>query len=119
MRYDISGTTMQTVGVDLFVQWRGDAEALARRLKRLEAQGPLALKMITNRGVKVWPEGLPETFCTDHWRCRFQTAEAGAATRRHIIDLLVHLDHAGIDFVKTEGLYRFDNEPGYSLGQGQ
>ena len=28
-------------------------------------------KMITNRGVKVWPEGFPETFCTDHWRCRF------------------------------------------------
>ena len=27
--------------------------------------------MITNRGTKVWPDGAPETFCTDHWRCRF------------------------------------------------
>jgi isocitrate dehydrogenase len=33
--------------------------------------------------------------------------------------LLDRLTRAGIDWVKTEGLYRFDGEPGYSLGQGQ
>jgi hypothetical protein len=22
--------------------------------------------MITNRGIKVWPDGFEETFCTDH-----------------------------------------------------
>lgn len=27
--------------------------------------------MIFNRGTKVWPRGMPETFKTDHWRCRF------------------------------------------------
>ena len=31
----------------------------------------LKLKMITNRGVKVVPNGNPETYCTDHWRFRF------------------------------------------------
>lgn len=25
----------------------------------------------------------------------------------------------GIDFIKTEGLFSFDGERGYSLGQGQ
>ncbi|MBL4544633.1 MAG: hypothetical protein JKP95_01840 [Oceanicaulis sp.] len=39
----------------------------------------MSLKMITNRGVKVWPQGLPETFKTDHWRCRFM-ARACART---------------------------------------
>ena len=32
----------------------------------------LKLQMITNRGVKVYPNGNPHTFCTDHWRCRFK-----------------------------------------------
>ena len=45
-------------------------DILAENLKKAEGDG-LELLMITNRGVKVWPEGLPETFCTDHWRCRF------------------------------------------------
>ncbi|WP_215730423.1 hypothetical protein [Rhodoglobus vestalii] len=39
--------------------------------------------------------------------------------RSHVIQLLDRLDQAGLDFVKTEGLYRFDDELGYSLGQGQ
>ena len=32
------------------------------------------LKMIDNRGVKVWPDGMPETFCTESFRCRFLKA---------------------------------------------
>ena len=28
----------------------------------------MRLDMISNRGVKVWPEGHAETSCTDHWR---------------------------------------------------
>jgi isocitrate dehydrogenase len=26
---------------------------------------------------------------------------------------------AGIEFIKTEGLYNFDGKPGFSLSQGQ
>jgi isocitrate dehydrogenase len=75
--------------------------------------------MITNRGVKVWPDGLPETSCTDHWRCRFLAPCDGGAHRSHVVELLGRLDRLGVDWIKTEGLYRFDGEPGYSLGQGQ
>jgi isocitrate dehydrogenase len=106
-------------GVDVFVHWRErDPAALARALEDLGCRW-LKLAMITNRGVKVWPDGLPETFCTDHWRCRFLAPRAGGAARSHVVELLARLDRAGIDFVKTEGLFRFDGEPGYSLGQGQ
>lgn len=107
----------ETVGVDLFVHWRGDAEALASRLQHIEG-GPLTLKMITNRGVKVWPEGLPETFCTDHWRCRFMNG-GGPVALREIIALSGRAVDAGIEFIKTEHLCTFDGEPGFSLGQGQ
>jgi isocitrate dehydrogenase len=109
----------EQVGVDVFVDWAPpgrDPAALAARL--LAAAGDtLPLKMITNRGVKVWPDGLPETFCTDHWRCRFQ-ADTPIA-RAAVPELLTRLVAADIDVIKTEGLYLFDGEPGFSRGQGQ
>ena len=90
---------------------------LAARLKGAAPAG-VELALITNRGVKVWPDGYPETFCTDHWRCRFEGTESGI---RHddVVELLRSLSYAGVDFIKTEQLYTFDGERGYSLGQGQ
>ncbi|EYR63098.1 isocitrate dehydrogenase [Actinotalea ferrariae CF5-4] len=115
------GTEVRTMdGVDVFIASDDrDPQALADILTRATEGLRLQLSMISNRGLKVWPGGMPETFCTDHWRARFQSAEPGGADRRHVLELLSHLDTAGVDFVKTEGLYRFDGEPGYSLGQGQ
>src|SRR5262249_39841983 len=55
------------VGVDVFFDWTGRSAAdLADKLKPADGNG-LTLSMITNRGVRVWPDGLDETFCTDHW----------------------------------------------------
>jgi isocitrate dehydrogenase len=108
------------VGVDVFLDWDQqdrDPQRLASLLRPL-ADG-LALKMITNRGVKVWPEGLPETFCTDHWRCRFVPAGGTSLDHRAILRLLDRLATAGFDFIKLENLYTFDGQPGYSLGQGE
>ena len=107
----------ETVGVDLFVQWRGGPQDLAQQLQAI-ADGPLALKMITNRGVKVWPGGMPETFCTDHWRCRFMNG-GGPVSLHDIVGLSLRAAEAGVDFIKTEHLCTFDGEPGFSLGQGQ
>ncbi|MBG6215050.1 isocitrate dehydrogenase [Cryobacterium sp. CAN_C3] len=107
-------------GVDVFLHHRDrDPAALAAALTQAADGTWLSLQIITNRGVKVWPDGLPETFCTDHWRARFQSRQPGLTHRSHVIQLLHRLDRAGLDFIKTEGLYRFDDELGYSLGQGQ
>ena len=73
--------------------------------------------MITNRGVKVWPQGLPETFKSDHWRCRFQSDNP--ITHGDVLALLSRVNRQGLDFIKTEHLYTFDGVPGYTLGQGQ
>jgi len=108
------------VGVDVFVHEAGVApDLLAERLRQRVAPG-LRLQMITNRGVKVWPHGLPETFCTDHWRCRFVAAQAEAEIGHEaIVELLARLTRAGVDVIKTETLCTFDGERGYALGQGQ
>ena len=103
------------VGVDVFVDAVITPSDLAPKLQAA-TRAPLTLRMITNRGVKVWPNGHAETLCTDHWRCRF---EANPLEPAQIATLLADLAAAGIDFIKTEHLYQFDGKPGYSLGQGQ
>jgi isocitrate dehydrogenase len=109
-------------GVDVFLDWDEDdrnPDALGKKLEDAAPDG-IMLKMITNRGVKVYPEGQPETFCTDHWRCRFlSTTDGGAIEHTLVIKLLSELDEAGFDFIKTEHLYAFDGQRGYSLGQGE
>ncbi len=109
-------------GVDVFLQWTEsdrDPDVLGAELAKAGADD-LQLTMITNRGLKVWPNGAPETFCTDHWRCRFGGDPNGPAVdAKAIIDLLPRVHALGFDIIKTENLYTFDREPGYSLGQGQ
>ncbi|QDU63749.1 Isocitrate dehydrogenase [NADP] [Planctomycetes bacterium Pan216] len=109
----------ELVGVDVFVcDATRDANKLSEKL--LAVAGDLKLKLITSRGVKVWPEGAPETYCADHTRCRFVAPEAGQTiTHEQIVGLLQRCAGASIDFIKTESLCTFDGEIGYSLGQGE
>lgn len=106
-------------GADVFVHWNGhNPNALAEELLKL-VKDEMELTMITNRGIKVWPKGFDETFCTDHWRCRFQLRAGYEMDYSHIVGLLQRAFEAKIDVIKTENLYMFNGEKAYSLGQGQ
>ncbi len=108
------------VGVDVFLDCDDDGrqpDVLGERLTKQDGDG-LRLKLITNRGVKVYPEGLPETFWTDHWRCRFVATGDGVEARQ-VVALQSRLVEAGFDVIKTENLYTFDGERAYSLAQGE
>lgn len=107
------------VGVDVFLNWTaGTADELGEKLKSL-ASDELKLLMISNRGVKVYPGGQPETFCSDHWRCRFMPPQDGAIiSHAAIINLLQRIADADLDFIKTENLCNFDGERGFSVDQG-
>jgi isocitrate dehydrogenase len=73
--------------------------------------------MIDNRGVKVWPAGRKETFCTDSFRCRFQAE--GQTDMGKLLDVVRRISDAGIDIAVTETLRDFDGKAGYTLAQGQ
>jgi len=106
------------VGVDVFLDWeRGSPNDLGSALRRVSA-GPLELRVITNRGISVWPDGIPETFCTDHWRCRFLATGGEEVSPHHIVELLGRIAEAGFESIKTENLYLFDGEPGFSAVHG-
>ena len=106
-------------GVDLFIHRDlSNADELARLVEQINTTD-VQLHMITNRGIKVWPDGFPETFCTDHWRCRFKPKDGKIISKKDIITLLASAEVNNIDVIKTENLYSFDGRPAYSLGQGQ
>lgn len=108
------------VGVDIFVNWNGYvADELAAKLQPLTQNHNVQLSMITNRGIKVWPNGFPETFCTDHWRCRFKPTNGKMLNKSTIAQLLVEAEALQIDTIKTENLYEFDGKSAFSMGQGE
>lgn len=118
--------TKQTIktlkGVDLFIDWDKDdrnPDILADYLNKSAENVTLKLKLITNRGVKVYPEGMPETFKTDHWRCRFVPKNGEEVTNKDILELMTSVENHKLDVIKTENLYNFDGERGYTLAQGE
>lgn len=115
------------VGVDVFIDWSGsDPKEIGTKLAALNDD--LKLKMITNRGVKVYPGGHEYTYCTDHWRCRFVSSDSDTSATpsvyekiqyQQLLQLLQKLHQADFDVIKTENLYEFDGKRGFSLGQGE
>jgi isocitrate dehydrogenase len=108
----------ELVGVDVFIQYPEDIDALSQILTDLENHG-LKLTMISNRGVRVWPVRMPETACGDTWRCRFMGKTNDKLSLKQVTQLMQRLTDGHIDFVKTENLYTFDGVAGYTVAQDE
>ncbi len=108
----------ELTGFDLFIHWSGNnPNEIGEKLSKI-GSAKLSLNMISNRGIKVWPEGLKETFCTDHWRCRFKSTN-GPVKQTEILEIMTKAVESGLEVIKSENLYNFEGKPAYSLGQGQ
>ncbi|MBN8530967.1 MAG: NADP-dependent isocitrate dehydrogenase [Alphaproteobacteria bacterium] len=110
----------ELVGIDVFLDWNGqNPQEIGERINAFSTDR-LKLKLITNRGLKVWPETPAGVNLYDHWRCRFVAGEdAKTITHQDIASLIGKYAEAGLDFIKTEHLYNFDGERGYSQAQGE
>lgn len=111
----------ELVGVDVFLQWDESGrnpEVLGNLINDISS-GKLHLSMITNRGTKVYPDGMPETFCTDHWRCRFKNEALEQIPYSDVMTVLQQVSDKGLDVIKTENLYLFDGQAGFTAAQGQ
>ncbi|WP_439132564.1 NADP-dependent isocitrate dehydrogenase [Polaribacter sp.] len=115
------------VGVDIFINWKGNNPNIIGDALNSINSFKMKLKMITNRGVKVYPDGMKETYCTDHWRCRFVDVNSKIEGQKiynqvdfeKVIALQSKLHNEGFEIIKTENLYEFDGKRGFSLGQGE
>ena len=110
----------ELVGVDVFFQWdKRNPVEFGQKLETFNGDG-LRLTSLSNRGVKVYPHGFEETFCTDHWRAGFMSDRDNAlVTHQQIVNLLDRFQKSGLDFIKIENLYTFDGQKGYVASQGE
>ncbi|MEX1012804.1 MAG: NADP-dependent isocitrate dehydrogenase [Waddliaceae bacterium] len=107
----------ETVGVDVFIDHTGNLEELLEQLEKVKSD-KWQLQMVANRGVQVWPNPMPETFCVDSWRCRFMFQNE-RDPHQTVIELLRALAEYKMDFTHTENLCTFDGAAGFSTREGK
>lgn len=114
----------ELIGVDIFIDNRRDnlsADALAAKLKAVE--NALKLIVVTSRGLKIWPKVTVLDPYLQHCCCRFQTSadvnQLKSVSYDDVLSVMQKIHELGLDVIKTENLYTYDGEPGFTLAQGQ
>ncbi len=109
----------RVIGADIFLESALSPEALGRSLERLAADSPLQLKMISNRGTKVYPPTGAITDCVDHWRCRFVLRDPGSEVSDAALLALLQRVAAEHRWMHLEKLQEFDGALGFTMAQGE
>ncbi len=115
----VKASERRVVGVDIFVESPLSPEALGKSLEQLAAGTPAKLKMISNRGTKVYPPTGAITDCVDHWRCRFVVREANASLEDAAVFDLLQRVAAQHRWMHVEKLMEFDRVSGFTMAQGE
>ncbi len=109
----------RVIGADVFVESSLSSEQLGASLDQLSGETPLKLKMISNRGTKVYPSAGALTDCVDHWFCRFiLRANDGELTDEQLLGLLLRISTQH-RWVHLEKLQEIDGESGFTKAQGE
>lgn len=107
-------------GVDVFIESSENVEALGKQLENVAAHTALKLKLISNRGVKVYPGQTGTTpDLTDCYRCRFVAKESTVGSSdAEICDLIASINK-NFRWMHIEKLNVFDGVPAYSKSHGE
>lgn len=117
----ISAVKKELVGADVFIHWDSSQEELIGRLNSIKISDfNLKLQFISNRGVKVWPEKLPETLCSDCWRCRFMQESKELPLAYHqVVELLQSIVEKNIEISQVQSLYVIDGKRCFTVLQDE
>ena len=129
-RLDVSGIAVsepvatddgrrEVVGVDVFVESSLRPAELGASVESVLAGTRLRLKLISNRGTKVFAATGAEPDCVDHWRCRFVLGSNGSELEdREVTELLERLGERH-RWMHVEKLQSFAGEPAFTKAQGE
>lgn len=105
------------IGIDIFVEYLDGLPPLPEQV------GNLKLKMVSNRGTKVYPGEVPNIYLVDHHRCRYistdENGEEAKINDQDVLLLVQELSKRNIDWMHVEKLQNFDGVAGYSKAQGE
>lgn len=107
------------LGVDIFVESVLKPDVLGESLLSLSEGMPLKLKMISNRGTRVFPWAGGKTGLIDHYRTRFiAREETTEVSEEDIMKLLTQISKKHT-WCHIEKLQEFDGIRGFSKAQGE
>lgn len=109
----------KVLGVDVHIESPLGPEALGKSLEGITNGSPMSLKVVTNRGTKVYPSTGAVTDCVDHYPCRFFMRDASAEMSDAILFDLLQRIGAKHRWAHIEKLQEFDGQPGYTKAQGE
>jgi hypothetical protein len=96
---------MNLHGVDVYI-WSDQTPDLPKQ------HGPFELKLISNRGTKIYPGPVPDMELLDWPRCRF--VSESEVTDGQVDELVSHLSSLGFRWTKCQKLFRKDGVNQYS-----
>lgn len=109
----------EIVGTDIFIETGHFPEQLGPVLEGLADGSPLRLKMVSNRGTKVYPDGNTNIDVVDQYRCRFIRRDDTTPIELNTVrDLLARIESA-YPWCHVELLQHFDGQPSYTKAQGE
>jgi isocitrate dehydrogenase len=107
------------VGLDVFVEAEMSPERLGATVEKLVQGLPLRLKMISNRGTKLYPDSGAITDTVNHWRCRFLLDEPREDVSQEIVGSLLGKIGSELRWMHVEKLQKFGDSMGYTKAQGE
>jgi isocitrate dehydrogenase len=110
--------TSKVVGVDVFIQSNLTANIIGKGLEEIVLELPIQLKMISNRGVKVYPSTGTSLDVVDLWSCRFIADEPTDCSDQLICRLLEKIGHS-YTWMHLEKLTFFGDRRGFTKAQGE
>lgn len=111
-------TNKEVVGADIFLQSSLTPLDLGPILETISSRSVLRLKMVSNRGTKVYPDGNLNIDCVNHHRCRFVVRDGRSATMQDALDLAreINMTH---EVCHVERLLRIDGADAFTKAQGE
>ncbi len=110
----------RVVGFDLFIESFEKPEVVGKALEALAEDSPVYLKMISNRGTKLYPPTGAITDTVDHHRCRFMMREGASELSCEAINaFLQKVSAANFFWNHLEKLQEFDGKPSFTKAQGE
>jgi isocitrate dehydrogenase len=110
--------TKEVVGADIFVESAVVPAELGPSLEAISEGTPLKLKMISNRGTKVYPDGNPNIDCVSQHRCRFMDRSGQPIQFDDALALSRKINETH-EVCHIERLLRIDGADGFTKAQGE
>jgi isocitrate dehydrogenase len=110
--------TRRVAGLDVFVETSLSPEELGQQLSEASAHLDAPLKMVSNRGTRVWPPTGTITDCIDQYRCRFISKSPESLSDSAVLEILAVAERVA-PWTHIEKLHEFDGVAGWTKAQGE